>query len=91
MQKSVEEIREQVDRSMRQRYRIGLDEMVTTSTPGYWQDKEPKLHIGHPLHNCMFCDGPFKATYTFFDEGRLNGRFVSPTASWKAIRESERR
>ena len=75
-----------VDAWMRLKYGIGLDQMDITSTPGYWQDKEPKMHLGHPLHVCALCFGPFKATYTYFDPRRENGRFVSRTRSWAAIR-----
>jgi hypothetical protein len=60
--------------------------MDITETPGYWQDKEPRVHVGHPLHACIGCDGPFKSSYTFFDNQRQNGRFASPTRSWTAIR-----
>jgi hypothetical protein len=65
-----------------------LDAMDTTDTPGYWQDKEPRMHHGHPLHGCLGCSGPFKATYTYFDTRRENGRFASPTRSWRVIRDA---
>jgi hypothetical protein len=77
-----------VDSWMRIKYGIGLDAMQITDTPGYWQDREPRLHPGHQLHGCIGCSGPFKATYTYFDTGREGGRFVSPTKSWRFIRDS---
>lgn len=79
---------QRVDSWMRIKYGIGLDAMDITDTPGYWRDKEPRMHHGHPLHGCIGCGGPFKATYTYFDTGRENGRFVSPTKSWRIIRDS---
>lgn len=81
---------QRVDNAMRLRYRIGLDAMEITDTPGYWQDKQPRLHPGHPLHGCLGCSGPFKATYSYFDTGRERGKFVSPTKSWLKIRETLR-
>lgn len=77
-----------VDLHMRRKYGIGLDQMEITDTPGYWRDKEAKIHHGHPLHSCLGCSDPFKATYSYFDTCRENGRFVSPTKSWRIIRES---
>lgn len=79
---------QRVDWWMRMKYGIGLDAMEIADTPGYWQDKEPRVHPGHPLHGCIGCSGPFKATYTYFDTSRENGRFVSPTRSWRIIRDS---
>ena len=79
---------QRVDSSMRMRYGIGLDAMEITDTPGYWRDKVAKMHRGHPLHGCLGCSGPFKATYTYFDTRRDRGRFVSPTKSWRTIRDS---
>lgn len=79
---------QRVDSWMRFKYGIGLDQMEIAHTPGYWQDKEPRIHPGHPLHRCIGCSGPFKATYKYFDTGRENGRFVSPTRSWRIIRDS---
>lgn len=89
--KATKKIRKSVDDWMRRRYGIGLDQMRITDTPGYWQDKRPKVHPSHPLHSCLGCQGPFKATYTYFDSRRENGRFVSPTRSWKILREAGRR
>lgn len=77
---------QRVDQYMRLKYRMPLSEMEITSTPGYWQDKEPRMHRGHPMHSCLFCDGPFRATYTYFDTPRVNGKFASPTRTWQAMR-----
>ena len=71
---------------MRMKYRVGMAEIEITDTPGYWRDKKPKMHPGHPLHSCMFCDGPFRATYTYFDPPRIGGQFASPTRTWAALR-----
>lgn len=73
---------------MRMKYRVGLDEIEITDTPGYWRDKKPKMHPGHPLHSCLDCDGPFRATYTYFDPSRERGQFVSPTRTWAALRDN---
>ena len=81
MPKTAEVVVQRVDSWMRIKYGIGLDAMDITDTPGYWQD-------GHPLHGCMGCSEPFKATYRYFDTGCENGRFVSPTKSWRTIRDS---
>ncbi len=79
---------ERVNFWMRIMYGVSLDDVEITDTPGYWQDKEPKIHKGHPLHSCIGCSGPFKASYTYFDSGRENGRFVSTTRSWRLIHDA---
>ncbi len=77
---------QRVDEHMRLRYRVALSNMEQTDVPGYWRDKEPKMHPGHPLHACLFCDGQFRATYTYFDPPRIGGRFASRTRTWAALR-----
>lgn len=79
-----------VDSHMRMKYRKSLDEMEITNTPGYWRDRESKVHHGHPLHGCIGCDGSFKATYTYFDRAREGGRFVSPTRTWKILKANDK-
>jgi len=74
---------------MRMKYRVEMQDIEITDTPGYWRDKEPKIHPGHPLHACLGCEGPFRATYTFFDSPRLKGRFASPTRTWAALRSRQ--
>lgn len=68
------------------KYHIPLSEMEITDVPGYWQDREAKMHPHHPLHLCIGCSGPFKGTYTYFDFGRKNGRFSSRYETWKKIK-----
>lgn len=80
------ELARRVDAHMRLRYRVSLHDLEQTETPGYWQDKEPNMHPGHPLHGCIFCDGPFRATYTYFDPPRVSGRFASRARTWAALR-----
>lgn len=72
--------------SMEMRYGVSMDDLELSDVPGYWRDREPKMHPGHPLHGCLGCRGPFRATYTYFDEPRINGRFASPTRAWAALR-----
>ena len=50
---------ERVRSHMLMYYNVDLDDLEITHVPGYWQDKEPKMHPGHPLHGCLFCEGPF--------------------------------
>lgn len=71
---------------MRMKYRVEMQDIEITDTPGYWRDREPKMHPGHPLHGCIGCDGPFRATYSYFDPPREHGRFASPTRTWAALR-----
>ncbi|WP_414041497.1 hypothetical protein ACJU26_05395 [Acidithiobacillus sp. M4-SHS-6] len=81
-------LKKRVDAHMRLHYQVSLDDLEIGDVPGYWQDKEPKIHAGHPLHGCLFCEGPFVATYTYFDHWKdRRGRFASPTRTWKALRE----
>lgn len=87
---SVQEAYDRVDFYMRVKYRRSLSEMDITDTPGYWRDREAKIHEGHPLHGCIGCDGPFQATYTYFDEPRSQGRFASTTRSWRLLRDASR-
>jgi hypothetical protein len=77
-----------VDSHMRLHYRKGLDEMEISDVPGYWRDREPKMHTGHPLHGCLGCSGPFRATYTYYDSPRRYGRFASRTRTWKILANS---
>lgn len=67
-------------------YRKDIADLEITDTPGYWSDREPQMHPGHPLHGFLGCSGPFKATYTYFDPPRHNGRFASRTRTWAALR-----
>lgn len=85
---TAQEVYDRVDFSMQIRYRRSLSEMEIADTPGYWRDREPQMHPGHPLHSCIGCDGPFKATYTYFDEPRSKGRFASTTRSWRLLRDA---
>lgn len=72
---------------MRIHHRKSMDELEITDTPGYWRDREASIHPGHPLHSCLGCSGPFRATYSYFDGRGDGGRFASPTRTWRAIRE----
>lgn len=74
-----------VDFHMRLHYGKGLDEMEISDVPGYWRDKEPQMHTGHPLHGCLGCSGPFRATYTYYDPPRRDGRFASRTRTWEIL------
>jgi len=79
---------ERVRSHMRTYYNVDLDDLEFTDVPGYWQDKEPKMHPGHPLHECVFCDGPFRASYRYFDPIRdPKGRFSSPYRTWRLLYE----
>ena len=81
---------EKVNLHMKVRYGKSLDDMEISHVPGYWRDKEPQMHKGHPLHTCLGCGEPFKATYTYFDPARsVDGRFASRTRTWRSIAESE--
>jgi hypothetical protein len=65
-----------------------MSELEISEVPGYWRDKEAKIHKGHPLHGCIGCMKPFKATYVYFDKNRdEKGRFASPYRTWKTIKE----
>lgn len=75
-----------VDAHMRLWYRVSLADLEQTDIPGYWRDKEPRMHPGHPLHGCLGCDGPFRATYTYFDPPRSGGQFASTTRTWAALK-----
>ena len=83
---STDELARRVDAYMRLRYRVPLAEMELTDTPGYWRDKEPKMHPCHPLHSFLFCEGPFRASYSYFDPPRIGGRFASMTRTWAALK-----
>jgi hypothetical protein len=75
-----------VDEHMRLHYGVSLDDLEMSDVPGYWKDKEPRMHPNHPLHSCIGCNGPFRATYTFHDTGRTNGRFASRTRTWAVLK-----
>lgn len=84
-------VRQRVDAHMRLYYRKPLADMVTSDVPGYWHDREAMVHPGHPLHGCLFCAGPFKASYQYLDQPRdaITGRFASPYRSWRVLRAVE--
>lgn len=71
---------------MRLKYGVDLSDLEISDVPGYWRAREAKVHPGHPLHGCLGCAGPFRATYTFFDPPRTRGRFASRTRTWSALR-----
>lgn len=82
-------LRNKVRESFKLRYRVDLDDLIISDVPGYWKDKEAKMHPGHPLHKCIGCEGPFAATYTFFDPSRdLSGKFASPTRTWAILKQA---
>jgi hypothetical protein len=83
---NIEILQKKVSEYFKWKYSINLKDLDITDTPGYWRDKETKMHPGHPLHGCMFCDGPFKATYTYYDNFRgLDGKYQSRTSTWRKI------
>lgn len=75
-----------VSRHMKMKYGVSLDELDISDVPGYWKDREARMHPGHPLHGCLGCSGPFKAAYTYFDPPREHGRFASPTRTWAILK-----
>lgn len=86
-----DELKEAIDRvewHMQTYYRTSLSDLEISDVPGYWRDKEPKMHPGHPLHSCLFCDGPFKASYRYLDPAYVRGRFSSPYKSWRIIKKA---
>jgi hypothetical protein len=73
-------------------YGVSLSDLEITDVPGYWKDKEPKNHRGHPLHGCIGCGDPFRATYVFFDPHRDHlGRWSSKTRTWAVLRQASRK
>lgn len=86
---TVNQLRHRVAVHMMLHYRVHLDDLEIAVTPGYWRDKEPRMHPGHPLHCSLFNYGPFKATYTYFDSPRQkNGQFASRTRTWQRLLEA---
>jgi hypothetical protein len=79
---------ENLEWHMKTYYGKSLSELEISDVPGYWIDKELKIYKGHPLHSCLGCSGPFKATYAFFDEPRINGKFASRTRTWRSLYSS---
>lgn len=82
-----EEAKKRVEEHFQIYYRRSIDDLDITDVPGYWEEKEAQMHRGHPLHNCIGNEGPFKATYTYFDRGRNDkGRFSSPYKTWRLLK-----
>jgi hypothetical protein len=72
------------------RYGVELDDLEISEVPGYWHDKTAKHHKGHPLHSCIGCDAPFKATYAYFDNIKgVDGKFQSPHKTWMLLKEAQ--
>ena len=83
---TIQDLENKVRASFKLRYNVDLDGLEISDVAGYWQDKEAKMHPGHPLHGCMDCSGPFKASYIYYDFHRdSNGRFASPTITWQKL------
>jgi hypothetical protein len=61
---------EKVRDYMKYKYQVDLADLEISDVPGYWRDKVPKMHPRHPIHQLIGCRGPFKATYTYFDNPR---------------------
>ena len=94
MKEAIERVRERVREHMKRKYRVDLDDLEISDSPGYWQDKEPKMHKDHPLHSCLGCDGaPFIATYTYHDHPRdhATGKFASSYRTWRIMFNCARR
>jgi hypothetical protein len=87
MSQTVKEAEDRVRRYMKMKYQVDLDDLVISNVPGYWRDKEPKEHRGHPLHRCIGCEGPFCATYVYHDSQMdvATGRFASPYKTWRIL------
>ena len=84
------EATKRVRNHMRIYYNVDLGDLEISDIPGCWQDKEPRIHPGHPLHRCLFCDGAFRATYKYLDPIRdSRGRFSSPYRTWRLLRQCE--
>ena len=83
--------RKKVEQYFNLHYGVSLSDLEITETPGYWRDKKAKIHPGHPLHGCLFCEGPFKATYYYSDSGRCckTGKFLSPHRTWRILKTVE--
>ncbi|MGD9161132.1 MAG: hypothetical protein PVG39_22130 [Desulfobacteraceae bacterium] len=83
---TIQDLENKVKRHMLLHYNVDYDDLEFSEVPGYWRDKEAKIHPGHPLHGCLFCEGPFKATYTYYDPCRdRRGRFTSRTRTWQKL------
>ncbi len=79
----IKEAKEKVREYFWLHYNVRLDDLEITSTPGYWQDKNPTKYIyGRPI----------KATYAYFDPRRdKKGRFASPYRTWRILFEAEKK
>lgn len=96
MDKELEEAIERVRWRFKHKYNVDLKDLEITDSRGYWRDKEEKMHYGHPLHSCLFCSGPFKASYRFHDYSDASsrdskGRWLSPYRTWKLIYEATKK
>jgi len=87
-----EEAVEKVNEHFRLAYKKTLDDLEISDVPGYWNDKEAKIHTNHPLNNCIGNQGvPFKLSYTYIDPCRDHrGRFASQSRTWKVIYDKEK-
>lgn len=88
----VQEAMKQVVDYFELHYRVSLEDLEISDVRGNWRDKEPHQHPNHPIHGFLFCEGPFKATYSYTDNTRdwKTGRFSSPYRTWKLIHDSSK-
>lgn len=94
MSTDIEAVRAHINDYFQTMYRCTLDDVVITSTPSYWEKQVPCGGQGfcrHPLHGFLFNEGPIRHTVSYFDRRRdKQGRFVSPTHSWRLLWGIER-
>lgn len=69
---------------------ITINDLEISDTPGYWRLKKPCLgypQCRHPIHRCLFEEGPTYHTISYFDTKRdETGRYISPYATWNKAR-----
>ena len=75
-------------------YKLKVDDIEPTSTPGYWRMKQPcggRDVCPHPMHNFLFCEGPVRHTVYYRDLicRDKRGRFMPHYRTWKAARDRE--
>ena len=70
-------------------YNKDIEDLVISTSKGYWRDKEPctgKNGCRHPIHGCIGNDEGMCHTYYFAEHGRDNrGRFLKPFRAWEEL------
>jgi hypothetical protein len=83
---------DRVKRYMKLHYNKDIDDLVISTSKGYWRDKVHCTGINgcrHPMHGTIGNSDGIYHTYYFAEHGRdKNGRFLKPFRAWEELSQA---